>query len=63
MVALRESPIFTKGYDSPDMFRPQRNSAYIYGLFEERSEHINSWAGGDAGVSVVQIVNQGRNSI
>jgi len=58
MEALRNRPLFTEVYSSPNSFRPKRDSAYIYGLFEERSEHINNWAGSTADVLIVKITNQ-----
>jgi hypothetical protein len=62
MEALRERPLFTRVYGDPSEFRPEKGSAYVYGLFEERSEHISSWIG-DPDITKALIVDQGRNAI
>lgn len=58
MEALRNRPLFTEVFASPSEFRPRDDSAYIYGLFEERSEHINSWSGTTSNVQAIKVTNQ-----
>jgi hypothetical protein len=62
MEALRDRPLFTRVYSNPSEFSPAKGSAYVYGLFEERSEHIRSWAD-SPDVKKVLISHQGRNEI
>jgi hypothetical protein len=63
MAALRDRPLFTKVYERAEEFSPTPNSAYIYGLFEERSEHIKGWAQSSSTVRAIKIVDQDRNTI
>lgn len=43
MDKIRERPLFTRYFDTPDKFLPAPNSVYIYGVFEQRSTHIEGW--------------------
>src|SRR5713226_4175910 len=36
-------PLFTDVYERPEQFVPESGSAYIYGIFEERSKHVELW--------------------
>lgn len=63
MTALRDSPLFTKVFDGPHAFIPEENSAYIYGLFEERSDHISSWAGGTRNIQTIKVLEQDRSHL
>jgi hypothetical protein len=63
MTELRNRPLFTSTFEHPQSFRPADDSAYIYGLFEERSEHIQSWSSSCPTVQCLKIIDQGRNSI
>lgn len=63
MEMLRDRPIFTQTYEKPADFCPAPGSTYIYGRFEQRSEHIDAWQGHAAGVSTILITVQDRYSI
>ncbi|WP_163151259.1 hypothetical protein [Bradyrhizobium uaiense] len=63
MTELRNRPLFTSTFENPGSFRPVDDSAYVFGLFEERSEHIQSWTSSCPSVHFVKITSQGRTSI
>jgi hypothetical protein len=62
MEALRDRPLFTRAYNNPSEFVPEKNSAYLYGVFEQRSEHLTKWSD-DPDVRKVRIEDQGTNAI
>ena len=45
MEAVTNRPLFTELYENPSDFQPKEGSAYIYGVFEERSLLVDGWAG------------------
>jgi len=63
MAALRDRPLYTRVFDEPELFRPASGATYIYGLFEERSEHIKAWSGAGSDLKTIKIVDQDRNFI
>lgn len=51
-----DKPIFTKTYSDSRDFIPISNSAYIYGVLEERSEQSPGWVASAPGVRFIKIV-------
>jgi hypothetical protein len=59
---IRNRPIFTDTFETLDAFKPDPNSAYIYGISpEERSEHSDQWERGCTDVLFVPITKQGES--
>lgn len=56
MVELRGRPLFTQQFDSAKRIQPPSGATYLYGLLEERSEHVNSWMQSATGVHFEEIV-------
>jgi hypothetical protein len=64
-VSLRNCPLHTIEYSSPEDFRPAANSVYVYGAREEeRTHHVEEWsAGGIPDVDVIRVDEAGRDSV
>jgi hypothetical protein len=58
MEYIPNRPLFTDSYDSPDEFSPEPGSAYIYGIFEERSKHIERWRSTARDVRFIQLTER-----
>lgn len=57
---IRSRPLFTTIYESPIKFCPCAGSVYIYGVFEERSEHLLLWSKKSHNVTFVKVLEESR---
>jgi hypothetical protein len=55
MAALPNRPLFTYQYDEAAAIQPPPGSTYIFGLAEERSEHVKLWQEQSVGVEFVVV--------
>jgi hypothetical protein len=64
MAPVRDCPLFTATFpDGLRTFNPERNSVYLYGTFEQRSQHDQGWEADAVGVRFVRIEEQGLHLI
>lgn len=63
MDAIRNRPLFTEMFDSPGAFRPSERSAYVYGVLEERSEHVDAWRATAQDVTLVKVQERDNPTI
>jgi hypothetical protein len=59
MDLIPDRPLFTTIYEAPDDFVPEKGSAYVYGIFEERSKHIEVWRSSASDVLFVELREDG----
>ena len=60
---LRNHPIPTKLFESPERFRPSDGSLYVYSRsVEDRSEHVDSWSAQACGVTLLPINEFSRST-
>lgn len=63
MDKLKNTPLFTDTYNSPDAFKPVDASIYIFGVTDEvRSRHISDWKGSTNGITFLEVLNQSLSS-
>ena len=60
MELVLDRPLFTDVYEGPDQFTPAEGSAYLYGIFEERSRHIEAWRRATRDVLFVQLAERSQ---
>ena len=48
-------PLFTRLYDDPFLFRPDTQSVYLYGVFEQRSQLVETWRADTTDVSFIRV--------
>jgi hypothetical protein len=59
MDSIFNRPLFTDVYERPEQFVPEGGSAYIYGIFEERSRHVELWRNAATDVLFVELNETG----
>lgn len=55
-----ELPLFTNAFERAEEFQPARDSAYIFGILEERSSHIDAWKPSRVDVKLVELIEHER---
>lgn len=55
MDAIADRPLFTQTFEGPDRFVPTDGSGYIYGIFEERSRHVELLVAASRNVKFVEL--------
>lgn len=55
MELIPERPLFTNVFEKPEDFVPAKGSAYVYGIFEERSKHVETWRRAASDVEFIEL--------
>jgi len=62
MLEIASRPLLTQTFDTPDDFRPQPGSVFVYSAtFEERSKHPDRWTSGDSDVRMIELTEEDDN--
>lgn len=62
MLEIAKRPLLSQRFDSPDDFRPEQGSVFLYAAsFEERSQHPDRWRAGDQGVEMIELTEAELN--